>query len=162
MSSQAHVDRLARALEQTGLSQAVKTSFKPDQVNVLLRVHQPEKGENEWVGLVKKMKQAEAALEGQAHGFQLHVCRLYFLKDKDTLVYAWNVAMQSTSMSNSLDAIIRVIKGGKVTEPVDPGAPFEVDSMPLSGLEGSHDRNVPGPGKKKGAYSAGTVPIDRR
>ena len=159
MSSQAHAERLAHALEGTGYIEAVNITFKEDQVNVLFRLLAVSNDAfDKWIGLIKKMLLAERANSDQAHAWKTDVSKPYFLKG-DTLVYSWRVSVYSQQMTNSLDYFIRAIKGEK-----QPGPKVgEVTEMTFSGFtEGVSDRNVPKPGSKQGAYRGETTPLDRR
>jgi len=153
MSSKAHADRLAKALEGTELAQAVQSAFSENRINVLCRVGKG--AEPKWVELVQRMLISTDMEAKQAHAWQAHFCRHYFLKESDgqkKIVFGWNISVQSADMSTSLDFLIRVIKGE------EPGARTQqisgqVDEMPLSGVTGERNAaKVPG---GKGAYSVG-------
>jgi hypothetical protein len=147
MSSKAYADRLARALEATGLAQAVNSTYGESQVRVLCRVL-PGK-DDEWVGLVRRLLLATEIEQGRPYSWQAHICRLYFLKEKK-LVFGWNVSIQSLDMSTSLDYLNRVVRGE------DPGTlskvrAGELEEMEFTGVTG--DR-LPTP-LGKGAYTVG-------
>ena len=148
MSSKAHAERLSRAIELSGLAEPVTNGFAENRINVLCRV--PQGSEAKWNDLVYKILLATDAEQGEAHGWQAHLCRHYFLretKDGKKMVWGWNISVQSQDMSTSLDFIMRVIKG----EPVRPAhSRVEVEEMELTGL--TRPRNMPKPGGK-GAYT---------
>ena len=150
MSSKAHAERLARALEQTDLCQSVNADFKGDQIRLLLRV--AKGAEEEWTKLIDRMLMAQEAFEGQAIAWQSHICKHYFRKEMpDTskkLVFGWYISVQSNSMSESLDMLIRGVKGSL---PRRVQEKREVDEMPL-GIE--HELN-PDQGNGKGAWPVG-------
>jgi len=161
MSSKAHVDRLAKLLEATGMCQTVSKNFGENTVSVMLRVGKGN--EKPWIRLIRNIRLLEKARRGGPEAFQVHICRHYFLRDDEeqTLVYAWNLSIQSSVMTEVLSGFMAAIDG-EVPTPVPTKRRFEVENMPITGLEGVVDRNKPKPGKKKGAYTADTVPIDRR
>ena len=153
MSSKAYADRLAKSLESTGLVQAVNSSHGESQVKVLCRVL--EGCESGWVKLVRLVLMATQAEAEKPHGWQTHICRLYFLKEVKNelkLVFGWNVSIQARDMGVSLDFLGRVIRG----EPVDvrfKKRPGEVEEIEFTGMTG--DRK-PSPGGK-GAYPIGST-----
>jgi len=151
MSAQAYADRLARAFELTGLFEPVRSSFRPDQIVVLGRVQKHNQAR--WIDLVERLELAMETCQGQPMQWQSHFCQRYFLKEMDTghkkIVYAWNISIQSTNMGDTLDAIMRVIKG----EQLKVAAPGELQEMEMTGLTG--ERGVPN-AKGKGAYHIGS------
>jgi predicted transcriptional regulator len=148
MSSKAHAERLSRALELSGLVQPVNSAFSENRINVLCRIAQGSEGK--WTELVRKILLATDAEQGEAHSWQAHICRHYFLKEakgEKKLVFGWNVSIQSQDMSGSLDVIMRVVKG----EPVRNRPPGELEEMEMTGL--TKDRNIPKFPGDKGAFS---------
>jgi hypothetical protein len=151
MSTKQHAERLARALESTNLAQAVKSTHADGRVTVLCRVS--EGNEKKWVELVKNILIATAEESSEAHNWQSHICRNYFLRTDNSdeppkLVWGWNVSIHSNNMSISLDAVISVIKGKRLR----PEGPVkEFDEFPL---RASPTRNVPGP-SGKGVHTIG-------
>lgn len=154
MSSKEHAERLAHALESTGLVQAVLINHTTDQVKILCRV--ASGAEDRWTALVRRMLLVTESEEHEAHGWRSHFCRHYFLKEikgEKKMVWGWNISIASSQMSDSLTYLIRVIKG----EHTPKAEPNEVMEMELHGA--SRDRNAPGRrlpnGKisKKGVWS---------
>lgn len=151
--SKEHAERLSRALEGTGLAQAVRATHEGDQLKVLCRVANGK--EAQWTDLVRRMLLATENEQTFAHAWRAHFCRHYFLKETDgekRLVFGWNISIASTSMSESLDFLIRVIKG---ENPIRPGVEGEVTEMELPGTSGK-PRNVPKHQGGKGVYPIGT------
>lgn len=152
MSSKEHADRLARALESTGLCQAVKTNFGDNRISVMCRIAKDE--DHSWIDLVTRMLFSASAEEGSRHEWQSHFCRNYFLKEDiatgtKKLVYGWNISIQSAVISKSLDCLIRVIKGeapGAYSKSVE-GEVMEMD------LNASPNRGMNNNGK--GAFTVG-------
>lgn len=145
MSSQAFADRLARALESTGLVQPVQSSFADNRVNVLCRLQAGN--ESKWVEVVKKILIAAEQERGAVHAWQTHICRNYFLKG-DNLVFGWNISIQSQQMSSTLDVLSRLIRG----EPIREKAPVEeLEEFPL---HAPANRGVPNE-KGKGVRNIG-------
>lgn len=133
MSSKAHGERLARALEGTGMAEAVNITFGEDRVAVLCRV--TSGNDSKWMELIQKILVAALDEAKQAHAWQNHICRNYFIKeDPQThvrkLVWGWNVSVQSRDMSNSLDMLIKVIKGQPIRT---VGSTKELEEFPLHG-----------------------------
>jgi len=150
MSSKAHAERLSRAIELSGLAQPVSAVHAPNRVNVLCRVAQGN--ETKWTELLRKILLATEAEQEQAHAWQAHICRHYFLKEVDgekKLVFGWNISIQSQEMSSSLDVLMRVIKG----EPTPVRSSKESDEMIITGLTG--ERNVPTRPGQRGAFTVG-------
>ena len=150
MSSKAHAERLSRAIELSGLAQPVSAVHAPNRVNVLCRVAQGN--ETKWTELLRKILLATEAEQEQAHAWQAHICRHYFLKEADgekKLVFGWNISIQSQEMSSSLDVLVRVIKG----EPTPVRSSKESDEMIITGLTG--ERNVPTRPGQRGAFTVG-------
>lgn len=112
MSSKAHVDRLGKALENTRLVQVVRSDFSHDSIRLLVRISPG--ADSAWTGVMENILRAQELIEEQAHVFQAHLCKNYFLKafdDGRKLVFGWNVSIQSNLMTESLDVIVRAIKG---------------------------------------------------
>lgn len=151
MSSKAHAERLAKALETTNICQAVKVDFTHEQVRLLLRI--APGSESIWTELINRVLTAGEYVEKQAHGFQVHVCKNYFRKEMadgtKKLVFGWYISIQSNSMSESLDVVIKAAKG---TLPEEPASTKFLDEMPL-GIRG-RELNPPNE-KNKGAWSVG-------
>lgn len=142
MSSQAYAERLARALEGTGLCETVSANFSENTVGVLCRV----KADNEkkWAELLTKMLIASEDESKEVHAWKCHFCRRYFLKEVGgdrKMVYGWNFTIQSNEMSISMDMLMMVIKG----QPIRITNNRELDEFPLHGA--SADRNTPKGGK---------------
>ena len=152
MSSKAHAARLSRAIEMSGLAQPVSAVHAPNRVNVLCRVAQGN--EVKWTELLRKILLATELESTEAHAWQAHICRHYFLKDvggEKKLVFGWNISIQSQEMSASLDSLMKVIKG----EPprVRSAAEAESMEMEMTGVVG--DRNVPHRPGQRGAFTIG-------
>lgn len=151
MSSKAHADRLAKALESTAMCQAVDVTNTHDQVRVVLRIAGGAEGV--WTQLVNQILTAGEYITGQAHSFNAHICKNYFRKQtaegERKLVFGWYVSVQSNSMSESLDVIVRAIKGSL---PDAPEERKEVTEMPLSTR--ARDLNAPTE-KGKGGWTVG-------
>lgn len=138
MSSQAYGERLARALEATGMCEPVKVSYGEGRVAVLCRVKQEK--EKQWVDMLKKVLVASEEEAKEVHAWQCHFCKNYFLKG-DNMVWGWNVSIQSREMSHSLDKVSLVIKG----QPIRVASNREVEEFPLFGAPA--DRNSPKNGR---------------
>lgn len=138
MSSKAHGERLARALESTGLCEPVNIHFGEDRVAILCRVQQDK--EKQWVDMLQKVLVAADSEAGEVHAWKCHFCKNYFLKD-NKMVWGWNVSIQSREMSHSLDKISMVMKG----QPIRATSKKEVEEFPLFGAPA--DRNSPKNGK---------------
>jgi hypothetical protein len=150
MSTKSHSERLARALESTGLVQPVHDTYAENRINVLCRV-MPEH-EKRWTELVRLLLIAEQNEAGEVHGWKSHICRHYFLKEVDgdhRLVWGWNVSIHSLHMSSSLDALMPVIKGQPLNTKV---VSRELTEFPLGG---SPDRNTPKTPGGKGVHLIG-------
>ena len=130
MSSKEHAERLSKVLENTGLVEPVRHVFAENRVNVLCRV--TENTEKRWVELLRNILVAEQEELTQAHAWQCHFCKHYFLKDVDgtpKMVWGWNISIFSQNMSASLDAICMVIKG----VPIRVKVQGELTEFPLAG-----------------------------
>ena len=151
MSSKAHAERLAKALESTDLCQMVRSDHTHDQIRLLLRI--APGAEPAWTRLLERILTSADYLAGQAHVYQAHICKNYFLKEvadgTKKLVFGWYISIQSTSMSESLDVIIRATKG---TLPEAPHVHRELEEMPLSTR--ARELNVPTE-KGRGAHTVG-------
>lgn len=152
MSSKAHADRLAKALESTDLCQTVKADHTHDQVRILVRI--ASGSESVWTQMIDRILTASENIAGHAHSFQAHICKNYFRKQlpsgEKKLVFGWYVSVQSNSMSESLDVAIRAIKGS-VPEAPDSDKP-EIEEMPL--MTKARELNAPNE-KGRGAHSVG-------
>jgi hypothetical protein len=151
MSSKAYAERLARALESTGLAEIVDCSHSENQVRVLCRV--ADGGQVKWLGILKNILILTEAEQKQAHSWQAHICRLYLLKrlnGEPNLVFGWNVSIQSLNMPDSLDYLSRVIRG-ESPDAVSSSSSGEVMEMEFTGMTGSRIPNAKG----KGAYTVG-------
>jgi len=151
MSSKAHADRLAKALESTGICQAVNETFTHEQVRVILRIAAGAEGT--WTQVIDRILTASEYLDGQAHNYQSHICKNYFRKDmpdgSKKLVFGWYVSIQSPSMSESLDVVVRAIRGAL---PDEPEQKKEVTEMPL----GTRAKELNAPNEKgRGAWTVG-------
>lgn len=151
MSSKAHADRLAKALEQTNLCKVVLADFKGDQIRLLLRLAQG--ADQKWIQLIDRILLAGEVFEGGAVAWQSHICKNYFRKDMDDgtkkLVFGWYVSIQSNSMTQSLDEIVKAIRG-TVPKRSETEKALTME-MPL-GI--NHELNVPNE-NGKGAYVVG-------
>jgi hypothetical protein len=130
MSSKAHADRLAKILVSSGICETVKTDFTPDQVRILMRI--TPGAESIWTQLIDRVLMASEYLEGQAHGYQAHICKNYFRKKVNgeaKLVFGWYFSIQSVSMSDSLDVVSRAVRGNLPEMPADRG---EIEELPLA------------------------------
>jgi hypothetical protein len=108
--------------------------------------------ETKWTELLRKILLATEAEQDQAHVWQAHICRHYFLKGDEgekKLVFGWNISIQSQEMSASLDILMKVIKG----EPPRVRSSQESDEMIITGL--TEDRNVPTRPGQRGAFTIG-------
>jgi hypothetical protein len=117
MSSKELSDRMARALEVSGLAYPVSNNFGEDRIAILCRVS--KESEPRWVEMITNVLiGASASLKGAVR-WQCHICRHYFLKEVnggDKLVWGWNFSIQAKEMSLALDAIIRIMKGQPMTD----------------------------------------------
>lgn len=150
MSSKAHADRLSKILVSSSVCETVKVDFTSDQVRILLRV--AAGAEAVWTQLIDRVLTASEILSGQAHGYQAHVCKLYFRKQigsEKKLVFGWNFSIQSGSMSESLDVIARAVRGNL---PEASQARGEVEELPL----GTRARELNAPNENnRGAWTVG-------
>jgi hypothetical protein len=149
MSSKAHAERLAKALESTGLCQAVRIEHTHQQVRLLLRI--AAGGESSWTQLIERVLTAGEYIEKHAHAYQAHVCKNYFRKEMPDgakkLVFGWYISIQSNSMSESLDVVVRAAKGSL---PEAPEEIKETEEMPL----GTRARELNMPTEKgRGAHT---------
>lgn len=146
MSSKAYAERLSRALEATGLCEAVNATFGENRVAVLCRVK--ENNERKWTELLHKVLMAADDESKEVHAWQCHFCRNYFLKDRK-MVWGWNISIQSKEIVHSLDMISRVLRG----QPLRATDKREVEEFPLHGAPA--DRNAPKGGK--GVHTIGNA-----
>lgn len=146
MSSKAYAERFARSLEGTGLCEAVNATFGENRVAVLCRV-KPD-NEKKWTELLHKILLAADDESSEAHAWQCHFCRNYFLKDRK-MVWGWNISVQSKEMSTTLDMIKKVLVG----QPLRVVNNKEVSEFPLFGAPA--DRNAPKGGK--GVHTIGNA-----
>lgn len=151
MSSKAHAERLSKALESTGMCQAVNKAHTDDQIRLLLRI--APGAESAWTQIINQVLTAAEYVDGQAHAFQAHICKNYFRKQVDEsqkkLVFGWYISIQSASMTESLDVVIKAIKGSL---PEIPASLNEVTEMPLATR--AQYLNMPNE-KNKGAWTVG-------
>ena len=151
MSSKAYADRLATAITSTGLAEPVNSTFSDNRVSVLLRVKNGV--EQQWNDLIRNILLATDYFAKEAHAWNTHICRTYFLKqikNEKKLVFGWSITITSQDLVNSLDEVSRVIRGGD-PEP-SKEVINEVTEFPLVGVK--MERNVPG-STGKGAYTIG-------
>lgn len=151
MSSKEHANRLARALEGTELARAVNATHVDGRINVLCRVSAGSEGK--WAELIRCMLLSTDSEQGYAHSWQAHFCRHYFLKEVEgekKLVFGWNISIASPQMSDSLDYLIRVVKGEKPNRTAMTNG--EIQEMEMSGTAG---RNVPKHSGGKGVWTVG-------
>lgn len=129
MSSKAHAERLAKALESTDICQVVQDDHTHDQVSLFIRIAPGAEGV--WTQLIDRVLTAGEYITGLAHSYNAHICKRYIRKqvgDERKLVFGWNISIQSGSMTESLDVVIKAIKGTLPTE----RATGETEEMPLS------------------------------
>ena len=153
MSSKAHADRLSKALERTNLCQVVRTDSSHDQVRVLVRI--APGAESMWTQMIDRVLEAGELIDEYAHRYQAHVCKQYFRKElpdgAKKLVFGWYVSIQSNSMSESLDVVIRAANGNLPEAPAQKKKK-EVEEMPLSTK--SRELNAPNE-RGRGAHTVG-------
>lgn len=149
MSNKAYAERLARALERTGLCQSVNATFGEGRVSVLCRV--PGESEEKWIALVKNILMGGLDSAGEAYAWISHICRNYFIKESDTgerkLVWGWNVSIHSIGMPDALDVLSRIING----QPLRANGSKELTEFPLHGAPPNRGTGDKG----KGAYTIG-------
>lgn len=148
MSSQAHADRFAASLAKTGMVEPVNSTFSDNRVGILMRVKAGV--DSAWNTLITNMLLSTEFFSKQAHRWDIHICRMYFLRNRK-LVFGWSINVTSLDMSHSLDELIRVVSGGN-PEPVPSSDEQETVEFPLIGSP--RERNVPGAGGK-GAHTIG-------
>lgn len=156
MSSKAHADRLAKALETTDICEVVQTEHAHEQVVLLLRI--APGAESVWTQLIDRILTAGEHIAGQAHSYRPHICKQYFRKSvgqERKLVFGWSIIIQSISMTESLDVVIRAIKGSM---PETKSSFEETTEMPLG--TNSRELNVPTE-KGKGGWAIGTFKAGR-
>lgn len=139
MVTKEHAERLARALESTGLAQPVSATHNDQRISVMCRVSGGN--DEKWITLIRNILIATLDEEKEIHAWQAHICRNYFIKEIENqerkLVWGWNVSIHSREMSMALEMVIRIIKG-QVLRTTRPG---EITEFPLHGA--SFDRNAP-------------------
>lgn len=137
MSTKEHSQRFAQALNRTGLVQVRQEHFDTNLLRMLCRV---QKGmDDKWVAMVRNLLIATENERGEPHTWSAHICRNYFLLgDDQKMVYGWNVSISSALMSESLDYVIRVLKGDSPARA--KGVPGELSEMPLSGTTATRNR----------------------
>lgn len=160
MSSKELVDRLATSLSSLPFVEPITADFSVTGVKVICRV---KKGtEAAWAKVVEKILRSADRAE-----FKAHICRLYFLHNGN-MVYGWHLGITSSSMEDTIDHVVGLIRGGKapparkvskpqphVTSMTGYSPPLDADSkgnpivskqvmsMPFTGMEGRVDRNMP-------------------
>ncbi len=149
MSAQAYADRLATALTRTGMVEPVNATFSHNRVGILMRVKAGV--EQTWNTLITNMLLSTEFFSNQAHRWDIHICRMYFLREKK-LVFGWSINVTSLDMSHSLDELIRVVNGGNPEPARTEEEREETMEFPLIGAP--PERNVPGSGGK-GAHTIG-------
>ncbi len=151
MVTKEHAERLARALESTGLAQPVSATHHEQRVAVMCRVNSGN--EEKWVNLIRNILITTLNEEKEIHAWQAHICRNYFIKEIEgqdrKLVWGWNVSIHSREMSLALEVLIKVIKGQIITT----SRPGEVTEFPLYGA--SINRNTP-TASGKGVHDVGS------
>ncbi len=149
MATKDHAEKLARAIEATGLAQPVNATHAENRVTVLCRV--PSGNEDKWIDLVKSILVGAQDEAGEVHAWQAHICRNYFIKEDENrnrkLVWGWNISIQSREMGHSLVMIQKLLRG----EPLRVTGAREVTEFPLVGA--SPNRNIPKNGK--GVHTVG-------
>jgi hypothetical protein len=142
MADKVHAERLARALEATGLCQPVQNNAIDDRLTVLCRVL--ENNEQGWIKLVEKILVTSLDEAKEVHAWKAHICRNYFIKeieDQKRLVWGWNISIQAREVPLALDILIRVIKG----QPIRSGpVPGELTEFPLHGAPPNRNAGKPG------------------
>ncbi len=121
MSSKAHAERLAKALESTSICEIVRTDHSHDQVRILLRLSAGAEGA--WTQAIDRILTAAEFITGKPHIYNAHICKNYFRKQVSSgekkLVFGWYVSVQSNSMTESLDVVIRALKGSLPAKPAN-------------------------------------------
>lgn len=149
MTTKEHAEKLARALEATGLAQPVNATHAENRIQVLCRV--PPGNEEKWIKLIETLLIASLDEAKELHAWQNHICRNYFIKELENgskkLVWGWNVSIQSKEMGHSLNLILRLLRG----EPIRVVPNRELTEFPLHGATAS--RNAPKNGK--GVHTVG-------
>lgn len=138
--SKAYADRLAHALQGTGILEPVQTSAVDNRINVLCRVGKDQEGP--WINLLKNLLIATEEYQKEASGWQSHFCKHYFLKgsgkSEKALVFGWNISVQSNDLRASLDHIIGIVKGASPYRP--KASANEIEEFPLVGASRSRGR----------------------
>lgn len=147
MSTKEYAERIARALESTGLATPVAPTFGENRVAVLCRVQ--KENESRWLDLITKILTGADVSSKTATPWQCHICRHYFLKvvsGDNKLVWGWNFSLQSRELHYALDLVIPLLRG----QPLQ-AVPGEIEEFPLPGAP--VDRNPPRNGR--GVYTIG-------
>lgn len=142
---------LARAIEASGVAEAIRHSVAGNTVKVLYRVHDKRL----WLGIL------EYTLS-RADGWSAHICQQYFMRG-GKLVYGWNFILQSEgSLATDLMKVAQLlVAAAKVVPQMLPRGPLEsyplVGASPRRTAKIAFDPRLPGPDKggpsHKGAYS---------
>lgn len=112
MSTKEYAERVARALESTGLAVPVAPTFGENRVSVLCRVNKDN--EASWLELITKILIGADISTKTSTPWQCHICRHYFLKvvsGENKLVWGWNFSFQSREMARALETVIPLLRG---------------------------------------------------
>lgn len=146
----AYEDVLARAMNETGVVEVVRTSSDKNSVKVLYRVGQ----KRVWLGILEYVL-------SRAEGWNAHVCQQYFMRG-GKLVYGWNFILQPMLETDAETVAGLLRQASRVVPRTMSVASGPLDSFPLVGASRSRtakiafDPRLPGPDKggpsHKGAY----------
>lgn len=161
MSEKAYAERLARAIESTGVTEVIRSTHGPDRVTVLFRVTSkfPDGKLDERPLLQVLQRLVLHDPEGKGPWFS-HVCsQLLPKQDEDgkwRMVKGWSISINSRDFETDLGVVSRLLRGEKAPAKKNPG---ELEEVPLVGVGPS--RNPPkkeGKGKGKGAWAGDFKP----
>lgn len=152
MSDKAYAQRLAHALEKTGLVVPVQSSFQMNQITVRFRVHKGSEGA--WQKVLEQVHRAMKKEERYAHAWSTHSCKEHFLMEsegKDKFGFIWHITIISGQIQDALNYISAAIRGEQVKS---QGLKGEVSEMTFTGMDPAYQRNAPD-SKGKGVYTIG-------
>ena len=99
MSSKEHAEYLANSINALGYMETVQTGYYNLSVQVICRLRAGYA--ESWAKVVEKLLLMAEALGTKGYPCDVHVCRLYFLKE-GRMVYGWHINITSEYMNEVL------------------------------------------------------------
>ena len=102
MSSKEHAEYLAQSVNALGFMEVIQTGYYNLSVQVIARLRAGQAAS--WAKIVERLLLMAESLGADGYPCDLHVCRLYFLKN-GKMVYGWHINITSEYMDEVLQLI---------------------------------------------------------